>query len=334
MKIIFVDLSASLQRGQGPRSAVQNQIGTQAPYTRVGTEGGDRREQGVRQGDSRQPLPGCVQPLTQGGLLRVPGGLKTVRVRLESHAPAHDVRALRRFPWGLDIHAQAEAVQKLRPQRSLFGIHAAHQGKAGGLLDAQAVALHPVNAHGRGVQQDVDQMVGKQVDLIDIQHAAVGCGDQAAPEPGLTAQCGVQVQAAHHPVLTGAQGQVDKRRRLAVLTCGQQRRQAARGSAFRCAAVAPDQDATEFRSHRQQRERQQQFGLMRHRTQRVLNLWAHPLTRAVSPRSSSRPSLSTSRPCRAASVVGSGDHSPRPSASSSRVAMAFSAQGLLSRKKA
>ena len=43
-------------------------------------------------------------------------------------------------------------------------------------------ALDPVDAGGGDVEQHVDEVVGEQVDLVDVEHAAVGRGQQAGLE--------------------------------------------------------------------------------------------------------------------------------------------------------
>ena len=45
--------------------------------------------------------------------------------------------------------------------------------------EREAFPLHPVDARGGGVKDQVHQMIVKQVDLIHIQDAAVGLGKEA-----------------------------------------------------------------------------------------------------------------------------------------------------------
>ena len=79
------------------------------------------------------------------------------------------------------------------------------------MRDTVAFDVHP--AHRRGVEQHVDEVVVQQVDLVDVQHAAVRAGKQTRREGVLAvAQHPLQVQRADHPVLGGADGQLDERR--------------------------------------------------------------------------------------------------------------------------
>ena len=73
------------------------------------------------------------------------------------------------------------------------------------------VALDVRTAHRGGVEQQVDEVVVQQVDLVDVEHAAVRVGE----EPGLVGphalgQRPLQVQRADQPVLGGADGQLDQ----------------------------------------------------------------------------------------------------------------------------
>ena len=79
----------------------------------------------------------------------------------------------------MHVDGEAEPVQQLRPQFTLFGVHGADQHEPGlvAVRDAVAFDVHP--AHRRGVEQHVDEVVVQEVDLVDVQHAAVRAGQQA-----------------------------------------------------------------------------------------------------------------------------------------------------------
>ncbi len=115
----------------------------------------------------------------------------------------------------MHIDGEAEPVQQLRAQLALFRVHGADQHEAGLMAVRDAVAFDVDPAHRRGVEQHVDQMVVQEVDLVDVQHAAVRTGQQPRREGVLAvAQHTLQVQRADHPVLGGADGQLDERRLL------------------------------------------------------------------------------------------------------------------------
>ena len=88
---------------------------------------------------------------------------------------------------GRDVDAQPEAVEQLGAQLALLGVHRADEHEAGRVAVRDAVALDEVLAGGGDVEQHVDEVVGEQVDLVDVEHAAVGRGEQAGPERQLAA---------------------------------------------------------------------------------------------------------------------------------------------------
>ncbi|MCY1441815.1 hypothetical protein D9M71_581520 [compost metagenome] len=75
-----------------------------------------------------------------------------------------------------------------------------------------AVALDAVGATGRHIEQQVDQGIGQQVYLIDIQHTAIGLGQHPRGKLRLALpQRGIQVEGADQPFFAGAQWQGDER---------------------------------------------------------------------------------------------------------------------------
>ena len=75
---------------------------------------------------------------------------------------------------------------------------------------------HPVPldvrpAHGGGVEQGVDEVVGQEVDLVDVEHAAVGLGEQTGLVGAHTlGQRPLQVERADEPVLGRPDRQLDE----------------------------------------------------------------------------------------------------------------------------
>ena len=80
------------------------------------------------------------------------------------------------------------------------------------MRDRDALALDVGAAHRGGVEQQVDQVVVQQVDLVDVEHAAVRGGQQpglvGASRPSVSARS--RSQRADHPVLGGADRQLDQ----------------------------------------------------------------------------------------------------------------------------
>ena len=78
------------------------------------------------------------------------------------------------------------------------------------MADAEAFALDDVLAGGGDVDQQVDEVVLEQVDLVDIEEAAVGAGEQSGFE-GLFAagQGAFEVEGADDSSSGGAEREID-----------------------------------------------------------------------------------------------------------------------------
>ena len=102
----------------------------------------------------------------------------------------------------LDIGAEPEAVEQLRPQLALLRIHRADQDEPGRMDHRDALALDDVDTHRGGVEEDIHDVVVEEVDLVHIKEVAVGLGQDAGLETAVSMlESGLQVDAAHHPVL-------------------------------------------------------------------------------------------------------------------------------------
>ena len=110
-----------------------------------------------------------------------------------------------------------------------------------------------VDAAGRRIEQQVNQVIGQQVYLIDVQHAAVCLAQQAGRELRTAlAQRGVQIERTDDALFAGTQRQGDEHAAL------QQLGQAAREGRFGHAARAFDQHPADCRIDRHQAQRQLQ----------------------------------------------------------------------------
>ena len=120
-----------------------------------------------------------------------------------------------------------------------------------------AVALDVHAAHRGGVEQHVDKVVVQQVDLIDVQHTAVRARQQTRRERVLTvAQHPLQIQRPDHPVLCGADRQLDKRRIR--VDRGKHPGKATHRRRLRGALLAADQHAADLGPHRAEHQCQPQ----------------------------------------------------------------------------
>ena len=82
------------------------------------------------------------------------------------------------------------------------------------MADAQARRARPRFRRGGDIEQQIDEMVFEQIDLVDVEKAAVGSRQQARLERLLAArQRAFQIERADHAVLGRAERQIDHRHR-------------------------------------------------------------------------------------------------------------------------
>jgi hypothetical protein len=107
-----------------------------------------------------------------------------------------------------------------RTKRALSEGRAEYEDEARVVGDRDAVALDGRAPHRGGVEEQVDEVVVEQVDLVDVEEAAVGLGEQAGLVLRATLrQCALEVQRAEDPVLGGADGQLDEADRTGLGGC-------------------------------------------------------------------------------------------------------------------
>ena len=118
----------------------------------------------------------------------------------------------------LDLDGQAESVEELRAEVAFLRVHRADQDEPRGVGERQPLALDVVDTHRRRVQEEVDQVVGQQVDLVDVEHTLdgpVASGPDSLKARAPVARAALQVQAADDAVVGRADGQVHQRHRPA-----------------------------------------------------------------------------------------------------------------------
>ena len=135
------------------------------------------------------PIVGGISTLRQQELGLLDDRLEVVliaqEVTLEAGsvlAPArialHDAHPLVEVAEPGDIDAEPEAIEQLRPKVPLLGVHRAHEDEARRVRERDALALHDVPSHRRGVEEDVDDVIVEQVHLVHVEDAAVGVGEE------------------------------------------------------------------------------------------------------------------------------------------------------------
>ncbi len=207
----------------------------------------------VIQLDTCQQLTRLLTTKLQGVLLRLPLLAKHYRIAVEIQTATDDLTALGRLGLATQCDVQAKAIQQLRAQFAFFRVHGADQYEARCMAMGNTIPLDHIDAAGSNVQQQVDQMVGEQIDLIDVQHTAVGFGEYTRGKLCTTlGQRGVQIQRADQTLFSSTQRQGDE------LTTGQHIGQSPRQRRLGHAPRPFDQYAADARVNGGQAQRQLQ----------------------------------------------------------------------------
>ncbi len=274
------------------------------------------------------PRSGVHNRITQARLLRPGGSDKTDGILIKGQSLGDGGHPQLRRSQSPNLDRQPEPVEELGPKLALLRIHRADQHEARRFARGEAVSLHCDPTACRRIQQQVDEVMSQEIDLIDVQNAAVGPGKQPGTKltPTVAKRRG-DIQRSHDPVLGRTQGQLDERRDVSRSALGQQRGQATSHGTLRRPTLAPDEHSTDRRVNGNELQGQLQVFLADDSGEGILESHETPTLRAVEP--SSAASLSNSKLRRAVERCAEGRHIPRCSASSSRSAIAFNAQGLL-----
>ena len=209
--VLASHVGTSAPGGVGCGGAGGDDVGAHAVDVESSADVRDGIERGVGE---RHVIEGALGPgeaLFQGGLLVGVPGEQRGRVVVEGETAAYHLGADARVTAGSHLDGETETVEQLGAQFALFGVHRADEHDLRGVADGDALAFDGVAPHRGGIQQHVDEMVGQQVHLVDVEHAAVGCGQQAGLEGGAALrERGRQVERAGEAVLARPDGQLDE----------------------------------------------------------------------------------------------------------------------------
>ena len=163
-----LDDRAAAEGADRARRAGDHQVGTVTGYGTIEAEPGDERANRIGQRDARKAIGCRLQQVAQPSLPFGRSLVNGLRALQEIALELHDAQPLVDVGQRDHVNAQPEAVQQLRPQLPLFGVHGADQDEMGGVDDRHPLALDDVDAHRGGIEEDVDEVVVEQVDLVDI----------------------------------------------------------------------------------------------------------------------------------------------------------------------
>mmetsp|Transcript_5543 Transcript_5543/g.12269 ORF Transcript_5543/g.12269 Transcript_5543/m.12269 type:complete len:319 (+) Transcript_5543:639-1595(+) len=205
------DLAAALEGSQGLGSTVGHDVTADSVHVELAADLADLDAVVVVDLGSLEQLARLNDAGGQGVLLLLVLGPEGGWVLIKDLALRHNLHTQLRLLDSADLGVHAEAIQQLGAQLTLLGVTGAHQDEAGRVADGDTLTLHSVPAGGGRVQQHVHQVVVQQVDLVHVQDAAVGLGQQAGLKGLHTlSQSLLNVNGTAHTVLSGTQGQLDQ----------------------------------------------------------------------------------------------------------------------------
>ena len=178
----------AVERGEGAGGARADDVAAHPVDPELRAGGGDPQQLALGQPDGRQPRARVGDAPCQRALLVRPARAERRRVLLVGEPAADDLGADRRVGGRADVDAQGEAVQELRAQVALLDVHRPDEDEAGVVLGRDRLALDARDRGGGGVEQRVDEVVGQQVDLVDVEDPLVGAGEQPGLEGLLAGQ--------------------------------------------------------------------------------------------------------------------------------------------------
>ena len=180
------------------------------PSARAGA--GDAQQLALGQPHRRQALAGRGDALAQGGLARPPTAPRTPPGRPRRPAAGARSRPARRG-------RAARAPRRPSPKRSsscgrsspssTFIVPTSRKRDA--CTTDTASRSTRDDARRRRVEQRVDQVVGQQVDLVDVEDPLVRAGEQPGLEGALAGQRAAEVERPDEAVQRRAQRQLDQR---------------------------------------------------------------------------------------------------------------------------
>ena len=115
------------QRAGGLRA---HDVGAHAVDAQARADAGDEQQRALVEHDARQALAGGRRRARERRLVGGEARAHRVGVGVEGQPPAHDLDALRRIGAGGDVDAEPEAVEQLRAQLALLGVHGPHEQEA------------------------------------------------------------------------------------------------------------------------------------------------------------------------------------------------------------
>jgi hypothetical protein len=207
--VALLNFDTSLIGGERGRCLVDRQVGPESVGTFPSAERTQRLQHIVWHRHGGQQALSGDDACALDAIRLSPTRAEALWIAFEGQPAPDNLGALNRICHWLDFHGKTEAVEQLRPQVALLGVHRADQHESRGVPKREPLTLHVIHTHGRRIEQQVNKMVAQQVHFIDVEKPPMRGGEQSRLEASLTGQEGpFEVQAAHHAIVGCTHGQV------------------------------------------------------------------------------------------------------------------------------
>ena len=151
---------------------MQGDVRAQAVDLHFGADPANQDEQLVCHVDGGQPLPCRGNSVLQLSFCREPRFAECRRIGIEAAAASQH--------FGSQGRLARAVISTINPKRSS---NCGRNGPSSGFMEPinmkcgthhlQAFAFHDVDSRRRGIQQQIDKVIGQQIDLINVQDAPV-----------------------------------------------------------------------------------------------------------------------------------------------------------------
>ena len=209
--VLDIDVDASAPGCMGDGGACHDEVGAHPVYLGGGAYRCDLAQWDFAEVDLCQPSPGAANVSSQFRLSHYPLGDERDGIGLERQAPAHHDRTHLGIAWRSDINGQPEPVEQLGTQFPLLRVHRADQQESTRVLHRHAVTFDVTDAQRRRVKQQVDKVVVQEIDLVDVEQAAMRRRENSRLERSdTTGQRPFEVERSDQSVFGGAHRKFDE----------------------------------------------------------------------------------------------------------------------------
>jgi hypothetical protein len=204
------DLTRAVVGSQGACTAKERELTTDPVGANGGTEFRCGTKDGIRDGEGVDLLPCALHMTARLGIRLGPLRGESFRVTIVGIAALDHLDALIEIGRRRHLDGESEAVEELRAEIPFFGIAASDEDEARGVPDADPLALDDVLTGRCDIEEEIDEVILEEVDLIDIEVAAIGTSEEAGFVGFLAAREGtLKIEGADYAIFGGPEREVD-----------------------------------------------------------------------------------------------------------------------------